>query len=109
MSLRRLTVEKASIRIGTYNLRYINNNDAASVEYRKYWNDVYRSVAPDMIAGPFATYNAFDLDRDLNADTKRLDYIYYRNATPLNYVCNSTKYDSLYASDHLPVYADMVI
>ena len=83
--------------------------DAASVEYRKYWNDVYRSVAPDMIAGPFATYNAFDLDRDLNADTKRLDYIYYRNATPLNYVCNSKKYDSLYASDHLPVYADMVI
>ena len=83
--------------------------DAASVEYRKYWNDVYRSVAPDMITGPFATYNAFDLDRDLNADTKRLDYIYYRNATPLNYVCNSKKYDSLYASDHLPVYADMVI
>lgn len=83
--------------------------DAASVEYRKYWNDVYRSVAPDMIAGPFATYNAFDLDRDLNADTKRLDYIYYRNATPLNYVCNSKKYDGLYASDHLPVYADMVL
>ena len=83
--------------------------DAASVEYRKYWNDVYRSVAPDMIAGPFATYNAFNLDRDLNADTKRLDYIYYRNATPLNYVCNSKKYDGLYASDHLPVYADMVL
>lgn len=83
--------------------------DAASVEYRKYWNDVYRSVAPEMIVGPFATYNGFDLDRDLNADPKRLDYIYYRNATPLNYVCNSTKYDNLYASDHLPVYADMVI
>lgn len=83
--------------------------DAASVEYRKYWNDVYRSVAPSQISGPFATYNGFDLDRDLNADPKRLDYIYYRNATPLNYVCNSTKYDGLYASDHLPVYADMIL
>ena len=83
--------------------------DAASVEYRKYWNDVYRSVAPEMIVGPFATYNGFVLDRDLNADPKRLDYIYYRNATPLNYVCNSKKYDGLYASDHLPVYADMML
>ena len=83
--------------------------DAASVEYRKYWNDVYRSVSPDMIVGPFATYNAFDLNRNLNADPKRLDYIYYRNATSLKYVCNSKKYDNLYASDHLPVYADMVI
>ena len=83
--------------------------DAASVEYRKYWNDVYRTVAQDKIIGPFATYNGFVLDRDLNADPKRLDYIYYRNATPLNYVCNNKKYDSLYASDHLPVYADMVI
>ena len=83
--------------------------DVASIEYRKYWNDVYRSVSPDAVTGPFATYNAFDLTRDLNTDTKRLDYIYYRNADPLNYVCNSKKYDSLYASDHLPVYADMVI
>ena len=54
-------------------------------------------------------YNAFDLDRDLNVDPKRLDYIYYRNATLLNYVCNSKKYDGLYASDHLSVYADMVL
>ena len=83
--------------------------DDASVEYRKYWNDVYREVAPDQISGPFATYNGFDLDRDLNADPKRLDYIYYRNATPLNYVCNSRKYDGLYASDHLPVYSDMIL
>lgn len=83
--------------------------DDASVEYRKYWNDVYREVAPDHISGPFATYNGFDLDRDLNADPKRLDYIYYRNATPLNYVCNSRKYDGLYASDHLPVYSDMIL
>ena len=54
-------------------------------------------------------YNAFDLDRDLNVDPKRLDYIYYRNATLLNYVCNSKKYDGLYASDHLSVSADMVL
>ena len=39
------------------------------------------------------SFLSVDLDRDLNVDPKRLDYIYYRNATPLNYVCNSKKYD----------------
>lgn len=83
--------------------------DDASVTYRQYWMDPYRELSGDKIRGPFATYNGFDLDRDLNLNNKRLDYVYYRNATPLNYVCNDKKYDGYYASDHLPVYSDFVI
>ena len=76
-------------------------------EYLKYWKDSYRETPADMIEGPFSTFNGFVLDRDLNADPRRIDYVYYRNATPVRYVCNDKKYDGYYASDHLPVYVDM--
>ena len=73
----------------------------ASGKVQTFWED------GDKIVGPFSTFNGFSLDRDLNADSRRIDYVYYRNATPLIYVCNDTKYDGYYASDHLPVYVDM--
>lgn len=82
-------------------------SDAASVEYRTYWADVYFSSAPK--TGPYCTFNGFILDRDMYTYKKRLDYVYYRNATPLRYVCNDRLYDGYYASDHLPVYAEMRI
>lgn len=80
----------------------------ASVEYRKYWIDAYLKVGASGRSGPFATYNGFDLDLDMYQSDGRIDYVYYRGAvTPLKYVCNDTRYDGYYASDHLPVYADM--
>lgn len=81
----------------------------ASVTYREYWNDTYLTVSEAYHKGPMATYNAFDLDRDMYTNKSRLDYIYYRNAEPLNYVCNDAKYAGYYASDHLPIYSDMKI
>lgn len=83
--------------------------DDASVTYRQYWMDPYRELSGDKIRGPFATYNGFNLKLNLDIDGRRLDYVYYRNATPLNYVCNDKKYDGYYASDHLPVYSDFVV
>ncbi len=80
----------------------------ASVEYRKYWIDAYLKVGASGRSGPFATYNGFDLDLDMYQSDGRIDYVYYRGAvTPLKYVCSDTRYDGYYASDHLPVYADM--
>lgn len=80
----------------------------ASVEYRKYWIDAYLKVGASGRTGPFATYNGFDLDLDMYQSDGRIDYVYYRGAvTPLKYVCSDTRYDGYYASDHLPVYADM--
>lgn len=84
-------------------------SDPASVIYRTYWNDPYRELPGDKIIGPFATYNGFNLKLNLDIDGRRLDYVYYRNATPQNYACNDKKYEGYYASDHLPVYSDFVI
>ena len=84
-------------------------SDPASTTYRSYWNDPYRELSSDKLTGPFATYNGFNLKLNLDTDGRRLDYVYYRNATPLNYVCNDKMYDGYYASDHLPIYSDFVI
>lgn len=80
-------------------------SDPATAVYRQYWGDAYYSNAPK--TGPYCTYNAFNLDRNLYTHKNHLDYVYYRNATPLRYVCNDRLYDGYYASDHLPVYAEM--
>lgn len=82
-------------------------SDQVSQTYRSYWNDVYYSDAYK--SGPYCTFNGFHLDRDMYTYQSRLDYVYYRNATPLTYVCNDKRYDGYYASDHLPVYAEMKI
>ena len=77
--------------------------------YMTYWKDVYLEVSSENRIGPFSTYNGFDTSLNLNTDPRRIDYIFYRNATPLNYVCNDKTYGGCYASDHLPVYSDMRI
>ena len=82
-------------------------SDPASVTYRSYWNDAYYSHAPK--TGPYCTFNAFNLERDLYTHQNHLDYVYYRNAVPLRYVCNDRRYDGYYASDHLPVFVDMKV
>lgn len=92
--------------VGDMNARPAQNSVAT---YLTYWKDVYLEVGKDKITGPFSTYNDFDITLDLNKDPRRIDYIYYRNATPMNYVCNDATYDGCYASDHLPVYSDMKI
>ena len=82
-------------------------SDPASATYRTYWNDAYYSSAPK--TGPYCTYNAFNLERNMYTHQNHLDYVYYRNATPRRYVCNDRKYGGYYASDHLPVYVDMKV
>lgn len=82
-------------------------SDPASVTYRQYWNDAYYSNA--LKYGPYCTFNGFNLERNMYTHQNHLDYVYYRNATPLLYVCNDKLYDGYYASDHLPVYADFKI
>ena len=79
----------------------------ATDTYRRHWKDTYLE-APEK-SGPLATYNGFNLNVDLNTASKRIDYIYFRNATPLTYVCDITKFDGYYPSDHFPVYSDMKV
>lgn len=96
-----------SVFVGDMNARPA---DDASVAYRTYWTDAYDGAGPSGRLGPFATYNAFDLSRNMYSNASRIDYIYYRGGiTPLNYVCNGILYGGYYASDHLPLYSDMKI
>ena len=92
--------------VGDMNARPKQNSTAT---YLTYWKDVYLEVGSENITGPFSTYNHLDTSVDLNSDPRRIDYIYYRDAIPLNYVCNDKTYDGYYASDHLPVYSDILI
>ncbi len=92
--------------VGDMNARPAQN---AVKTYLTHWKDVYREVDSESITGPFSTYNGFDTSLDLDSDPRRIDYIFYRNAVPLNYVCNDKTYGGCYASDHLPVYSDMLI
>lgn len=84
-------------------------NDKLNQTSLSHWKDVYLEVGSENITGPFGTFNGFNTSLDLNADPRRIDYIYYRNAVPLNYVCNDKTYGGYYASDHLPVSCDMLI
>ena len=92
--------------VGDMNARPYQNSVKT---YLTYWKDVYLEVSGENRKGPFSTYNGFDTSLDLNKDPRRIDYIFYRNATPLNYVCIDKKYGGCFASDHLPVYSDMRI
>ena len=92
--------------VGDMNARPAQNSVQT---YLTYWKDVYLELEDSQKSGPFSTYNGFDNSINLNSDPRRIDYVYYRNATPLNYVCNDKKYTDYYASDHLPVYSDMII
>ena len=92
--------------VGDMNARPAQNSTKT---YLTYWKDVYLELDESQKFGPFSTYNGFDSSINLNTDPRRIDYVYYRNATPLNYVCNDAKYGNYFASDHLPVYSDMKI
>ena len=96
-----------SLFIGDMNAR---PDDPATATYRSYWTDAYDGAGAARRSGPFATFNAFNLSRNMYSNNSRIDYIYYRGGvTPLGYVCNDTRYDGYYASDHLPIYADIRI
>ena len=83
--------------------------NASSATYREHWKDVYLNLPADKISGPYGTFNDFDTSKDMDKG-KRIDFIYYRGAIePVDYVCNTKKYDGFYASDHLPVYSNMII
>lgn len=80
-------------------------SNAASVTYREYWFDAYQRAAD--VTGPAGTFNGFNVSKD---PTQRVDYIYYRGEVDVDaYVCDNTKYDGFYPSDHCPVYADVKV
>ncbi len=58
--------------------------------------------------GPTGTYNGFDFDKPV---TRRIDYIFVskRNIEVVKYAVLSDSKDLRYPSDHLPVYAEIIL
>ncbi len=77
-------------------IKYLSTqmNDARSVSKIKF--------------GPFGTFNGFNLDKPV---TKRIDYIFVSkgNVKVKKYAVLSDSKDLRYPSDHLPVYAEIVL
>lgn len=90
---------------GDLNLSYTND------EPRKTLSPIFdyfmwsAKEAPNTSGTARPTYNKF------GASTNVLDYILYRNATPLNYVVvnSPTAYGTDYLSDHYPIYSDFLL
>lgn len=77
----------------------------ATVTYLGWWKDSYSTAAAR--SGANASYNAFSYA----SGKSRIDYIYHRGSgiTVKEFCINNTLYDSKYASDHFPIWADVEI
>lgn len=78
--------------------------------FATWWRDSYMVLSlKGEVTGPRGTFNGFKLERDMN-QSGRIDYVFYRgNVIPLHYVCDDSKPDGRYPSDHCPVYCDMKV
>lgn len=90
-----------SFLVGDMNVR----EDAPSSElWRTYWDDAALCVEEK----PAGTFNGFRLRSD--EERPRIDFIYCRGKVRIkDYFCNTKLYDGLFASDHYPIGADVVI
>lgn len=85
-----------------------NRPDApASEKLRTYWTDSYLYLPPENKEGSFATQNGADINRNMDTNPRRIDYVYFRDAVPLKYCCFNKMYDGFWPSDHCAVYVDM--
>lgn len=76
----------------------------ATTTYKTHWKDCYLTAKKK--SGSENTYNGFNSPNGKN----RIDYIYYRGNVVVNEFCTNNKlYGGLYASDHFPLWADVVI
>jgi len=85
--------------------------DALYVSLSTWWKDPVKELASDKESGPLGTFNGHNINRSMNTDNYRIDYVFYRGDGNHLYVtgyrCNDTKYQTtatIYPSDHLPIY-----
>ena len=95
------TTEKTLFLAGDFNANDADSRIAPVLEYLPY------ARLDARVTDPSLTYNGFNTD---SSAWKRLDHIFYFNATPETYkVVNEDKYGTAFISDHFPVYCDFVL
>lgn len=88
--------------VGDFNTR---PDTPASELYRTYWTDCL--LGAKKVEGPENTFNGFHLGK---APDRRIDFVYAKGKIKIRkYACNDKLYGGLYASDHFPIWADIVL
>ncbi len=80
----------------------------AYTTWTKHWKDTYVTVGAEKRVGPDGTYNNWKINQ--TTFSSRIDYILYKGAAePQKYVCDMSKFDGFFPSDHFPLYADFTV
>lgn len=104
--IRKMTRDKnlPVILTGDFNL---TPDEEPIVLLKKYLNDSY-DITKEPPYGPVGTFNGFKIDADLSS--RRIDYIFVRGGiNVLKYAALTDFNDHRFPSDHLPVFAKVVL
>ena len=94
--------------VGDLNTRSDEPLDTYAVSvWNQYWTDSY--LTAETCEGAYTTFNGFNMSRNMYTHPSRIDYIFYHNAKPIRYVNPCKLYDGYYASDHVPIYCEMLL
>lgn len=99
----------ASFFFGDMNTQPSAEEGTPYVTYTSHWLDPYVTVPESNRTGPENSLNSFEYPE--GKPDRRIDYIFYRgdNVSVNHYTCDNTLYDGKFASDHFPIYIDVVI
>lgn len=83
--------------------------EKAMRKFRETYIDSWQQADMDGVReGPVGSFNGFNPDVNLETQSKRGDYIFYKGDVKLDrYKCIDDKFDGQYPSDHLPVMVDV--
>ena len=76
--------------------------------FRESYVDSWQQAEADGVReGPIGSFNGFNPDANMETQSKRGDYIFYKGSVSLlKYKCIDDKFGGQYPSDHLPIMAD---
>jgi len=83
--------------------------EKAMRKFRETYIDSWQQADMDRVReGPVGSFNGFNPDVNLETQSRRGDYIFYKGDVKLDrYKCIDDKFDGQYPSDHLPVMVDV--
>jgi endonuclease/exonuclease/phosphatase family metal-dependent hydrolase len=83
--------------------------EKAMRKFRETYIDSWQQADMDGVReGPVGSFNGFNPDVNLETQSRRGDYIFYKGDVKLDrYKCIDDKFDGQYPSDHLPVMVDV--
>ena len=90
--------------VGDMNARESTVESSVYMTYSSWWKDSFKEVDTAHRTGSTNTFNGYTSP----TGKYRIDYVFFRGSgfEPVQYCCDNTLYDGLYASDHFPVWVE---